>query len=73
MIAIMENLCSRDSSSNHSHVTLGQFSTLQSYVVRFGIEIPIIFGLLGNEDCIHISLILLGPYFDHHCYHIWSP
>ena len=36
MLAIIENLFSRDSSRNHSHVTLGRFSRLQAYLVRFG-------------------------------------
>ena len=38
-LAIIENLFSRDSSRNHSHVILGRFSTLQAYIVRFGFEI----------------------------------
>ena len=42
MIAKIENLFSRDLSRNHSYVTLGQFSTLQSYLVPIG------------KDCNHI-------------------
>ena len=42
MIAMIENLLSCDSSKNHSHVTLGQLSTLQSYLVPIG------------QDCNHI-------------------
>ena len=30
------------------------WETLQSYVVRYGIQIAIIFGPFSNEDCIHI-------------------
>ena len=33
MLAIIENLFSRDSSRNHGHVTLGRFSALQAYLV----------------------------------------
>ena len=36
MIAMIEILFFSDSSRNHSHVTLGQFSTLQSYLVPIG-------------------------------------
>ena len=42
MIAKIENLFSRDLSRNHSYVTIGQFSTLQSYLVPIG------------KDCNHI-------------------
>ena len=70
MLAIIENLFSRDSSRNHSHLTLGRFSTLQAYLVTkfwspselrlqaylvtFVIKIASIFGPLCNEDCNHI-------------------
>ena len=42
MIEMIENLFTRDLFKNHSHVTLGQFSTLQSYLVTIG------------KDCNHI-------------------
>ena len=42
MLAIIEILFSRDPSKNHSYVTLGQFLTLQTYLV------PI------ERDCKHI-------------------
>ena len=42
MLAIIENLFSRDSSRNHSHVILERFSTLQAYVVP------------NKQDCKHI-------------------
>ena len=35
MIAIIENLFSRDSSRNHSHVILGRFSRLQAYMIPY--------------------------------------
>ena len=35
MLAIIENLISRDSFRNNSHVTIGTFSTLQAYFVPF--------------------------------------
>ena len=78
MIAMIDNLLSRDSSKNHSHVTLGRISILQSYLVPIG------------KDCNHIwsdsvltlqsylvplvmkIAFILGPHFDHHCNHIWS-
>ena len=78
MIAMIDNLLSRDSSKNHSHVTLGQIFILQSYSVPIG------------KDCNHIwsdsvltlqsylvplvmkIAFILGPHFDHHCNHIWS-
>ena len=42
MIAIIETLFSRHLSRNHSDVTQGKFSTLQSYLVLF------------ERDCNHI-------------------
>ena len=42
MIAMIENLYSRDTSRNHSHETNGRISTLQSYYVLF------------KNDCNHI-------------------
>ena len=56
MIAMIENLFWRDSSRNHSHVTLERFSTLQSYLVLFVGKIAIIF----------------GPRYKNYCNHNWS-
>ena len=38
MLAIIKILLSRDSSKNHSYVTLGQFLTLQAYLVPIEID-----------------------------------
>ena len=49
MLAIIKILFSRDSSKNHSYVTLGQFLTFQAYLVLFVIMIAIIFGPCHNN------------------------
>ena len=56
MIAMIQNLFSRDSSRNHVHVTLAKFPILQSYLVHFVIKIVIIF----------------FPYHKNYCNHKWS-
>ena len=79
MIAMIDNLLSRDSSKNHSHVTLGRISILQSYLVPIG------------KDCYHIwsdsklrlqsylvpilanIAIIFSPYYNCHYNHIWAP
>ena len=57
MIAIIEKLFSRDSPCNQSHVTLGRFPTLQSYLVRLRTEIAIILSPYNNCHCNHIAVI----------------
>ena len=47
MIAVIENLFSRDSSRNHSHVTVGKFLILQSYLVLFEKD----YGTIRNWHC----------------------
>ena len=79
MTAIIEILFWRDSSRNHSHVTLARFLRLQSYFVFI------------RKDCNHIwsvwdmwlqtylapfvakIAIIFGPFCDQDCNHIWSP
>ena len=55
MIAMVE-FFSRDSSRNHSHVTVGRISTLQAYLVPIerGFKIARIFGPHCDHDCRHI-------------------
>ena len=78
MLAIIKNLFWRDSSRSDSYVTLGQFSTLQAYLV------------IIEKDCKHkwslsnwrlqaylVPIIIevasiLGPHCFHDCTHIWS-
>ena len=46
---------SRDNKLSIIEIIFGpNWERLQSYMVRFGIDIAIIFGPLSNEDCIHI-------------------
>ena len=78
MIAIIEILFSPDSSRNHSHVTRGQISTLQSYLVLFVRDCNHIWSdselrLQSYLVPIMISIaVLFGPFFDQDCNHIWS-
>ena len=54
MLANIENLFSRDSSRNHSHVPLGRFPLLQAYMVPIVIMIASLFSPHNNHRCSHI-------------------
>ena len=75
MLAIIENLFSRDSCRHHYHVTLGPLSTLQAYLVPLE-EIAAIHGPFRIWDCKHLVPFkteiasILGPLRYQHCKHI---
>ena len=55
MIAIIEKFVSRESNFDIAIIFGPFWKGLQSYMVRFGIEIAIIFGPLFYQNCIHIK------------------
>ena len=67
MIAIIEILFSRDLSRNHSHVTRKRILKLQSYTVRFRIEIAYII----PRSSFFIIAIIYGPSHKNYCNHKW--
>ena len=70
MLAIIENLLSRDSSRNHSHVTLGRFPTLQAYSVQLK-EIASIYSPIRIWIVIMITSIFCS-FYDQDCKNFWS-
>ena len=67
MLEIIEIVFWRYSIRNHSHVTLGSFSTLQAYLAPFVFIIASIFSPFFSKIA-----SILGLNRNLHCKHIWS-
>ena len=78
MLAMIEIWFSRESSRNHNHVILGQISTLQAYLIRFGryckhkrsaLDLRLqAYGVPSETEIANI----FGPYHKHYFKHMWS-
>ena len=78
MLANIENLLSRDSSRNRSHVHLGRCPLLQAYLVPLGRNCKNIWSGLDSKLQAYLVPVIIefasifGPNRFFHCNHIWS-
>ena len=78
MTANIEILFLRDSTKNHSHMTLARFLRFQSYLVPIGRECNHIWSV--SEFTLQSYLVLfvkkiaiiIDPHHNNYCNHIWS-
>ena len=74
MLVNIEKLFLRDSSRNHSHVILGRFSALQSYLVTIDRDCKHIWSVADLRLQAYLVLFetasILGPHCYYQCKHI---